>query len=965
MIKRLTLSLVLALAGSAAQALGLAPFVQFQPAKDAVSLTGGIAVDAADEPAVRRAVGDLAADLERVTRKRPAVQQAAAPKGTDLILVGTLGKSALIDALVAAGKLDVSPLKGQWEGWQIAAVAQPLPGVERALVIVGSDRRGTVYGIYELSEQIGVSPWTWWADVPVTQRTALYVPAGTRVQDAPVVRYRGIFLNDEAPALTGWSKEKFGGYNSKFYAHVFELILRLRGNFIWPAMWGSAFFADDAKNGPLAEEYGVVIGTSHHEPLMRAHREWADAGGGPWDYNRNAERLRGFWQGGLAQSRGTERAFTLGMRGDGDEPMSRDANVALLERIVADQRQLIDKEPDAKSAMQVWALYKEVQDYYEKGMRVPDDVTLLWADDNWGNIRRLPTKDERARSGGAGVYYHFDYVGGPRNYKWINVTPVAKVWEQMHLAWQYGATKQWVVNVGDLKPMEVPIDFFLNYAWNPARWPTPDGYLRAWAAREFGAAQAVEIADLVQRTTQANHRRKPELLAPETYSLVNEREAERVVADYRQLATRAKQVRAKLPAAAQDAFFQLIEHPIEAGRIVTELHVTAAQNRLYARQGRTSTNAMAAKARDLFAEDAALTRRYHSFNNGKWNQLMAQTHLGYFFWNEPPLNIMPAVSEVQPRTGADVSVAVEGSEQVADTIPAVFLDRSTSQRKLPALDVNGQRSSFIEVFNRGDRPFTYTARTEQPWLKLHVVDGKAGEPVLLQQRVAVSVDWDAAPTGDSTGYMIVETGGDRAWRLAVPVRKPAAPLPEGFVESRGVVAIEAASHAREVAPPGRQWLRLPGHSRTGDGMTPLPVDVPAPADPKAATMRLEYPVNLSSSGKLTVHTTVAPTLKFQPDWPANGLRFAVSIDDGPLQIVNMHAASGVGDGNREWERNVSNSSSTFQTRHEVSSPGPHVLKFWVLEPGVVLHKMVIDAGGLKPSYLGPQESAYVKGPAAR
>jgi hypothetical protein len=814
-IQRLLAALVLSLAGTAASALGLAPFVQFQPVKNGVSLTGGIAVDAADEPAVRRAVADLQADVERVTRTRPALQATAAPQGQDLILVGTLGKSALIDALVASGKLDVRGLKGQWEGWQIASVARPLPGVERALVIVGSDRRGTVYGVYELSEQIGVSPWTWWADVPVTQRQALYVPAGTRVLDAPVVRYRGIFLNDEAPALTGWSKEKFGGYNSKFYAHVFELILRLRGNFIWPAMWGSAFFADDPKNGALAEEFGVVIGTSHHEPLMRAHREWADAGGGPWDYNRNAERLREFWQGGLAQSRGTERAFTLGMRGDGDEPMSRDANVALLERIVADQRKLIEKEPDAKSAMQVWALYKEVQDYYEKGMRVPDGVTLLWADDNWGNIRRLPTKDERARSGGAGVYYHFDYVGGPRNYKWINVTPVAKVWEQMHLAWQYGATKQWVVNVGDLKPMEIPIDFFLNYAWNPGRWPTPDGFLRAWAARDFGAAQAEALADIVQRTTRANHRRKPELLAPETYSLVNEREAERVVAEYQQLAREAKALRAKLPQGAQDAFFQLVEHPIEAGRIVTELHVTAALNRLYARQGRTSTNAQAAKARDLFADDAALTRRYHELQGGKWNHFMDQTHLGYFFWNEPPLNIMPAVSEVQPRAGAFMGLGIEGTEQPAD---AWGLPKPV---RLPMLDPFSGQKSYFEVFNRGDRPLRYSVQAEQPWLQLSAATGKLGDPVLLQQRIEVSADWAKVPAGESTGMVIVEPEGGPAVRLAVPVRKPVGPLPEGFVESRGVVAIEAASHARQVAPAGRRWMRLPGHSRTGDGMTPL------------------------------------------------------------------------------------------------------------------------------------------------
>jgi len=380
-------------------------------------------------------------------------------------------------------------------------------------------------------------------------------------------------------------------------------------------MWGRAFADDDPENPRLADDYGVVIGTSHHEPMMRAHDEWRRYGHGPWDYSRNAEALRKFWIEGIERVAPYEKIVTLAMRGDGDEPMSEEANVALLERIVADQRRIIAERlnPDVTAVPQVWALYKEVQEYYERGMRVPDDVTLLWCDDNWGNIRRLPTPAERKRSGGAGVYYHFDYVGGPRSYKWLNTVPIPKIWEQMHLAYRYGATRLWIVNVGDIKPMEIPIQFFLDYAWDPERWPAerlPE-YLRLWATREFPPEHAAEIADIVSQYTRFNGRRKPEMLAPDTYSLVDYREAERVVADYRALERRARALYQSLPPVARDAFYELVLHPVEACANLNDLYVTVGQNRLYAVQGRTSTNDLAERARALFRRDAEITREYN------------------------------------------------------------------------------------------------------------------------------------------------------------------------------------------------------------------------------------------------------------------------------------------------------------------------------------------------------------------
>ncbi|MFP5391421.1 MAG: glycosyl hydrolase 115 family protein, partial [Gammaproteobacteria bacterium] len=459
-------ALVVSLAFSqGALALGNQSIVSFDSAR-APGVASGVAlvadgraaaiyVDPQDHAGVLRAAANLQGDIEQVGGVKPALERDTAVQGGDVVIVGTLGKSALIERLVAAGKLDVSGIKGKWEGYLVQTVQRPMPGVERALVVAGADKRGTIYGVYEVSEQIGVSPWNWWADVPAARHARVTVSAPRRIEDAPVVKYRGIFLNDEAPALTNWVKQHYGKYDHRFYGRVFDLILRMKGNYLWPAMWDSAFHDDDPENGRLADEVGVVMGTSHHEPMMRAHKEWTRYGKGPWDYNRNAGVLAQFWTEGVRKTRNFDKLITLGMRGDGDEPMSEESNVALLTRIVADQRAIIGREinPDVTKVPQVWALYKEVQEYYEKGMRVPDDVTLLWCDDNWGNIRRLPTQAERKRAGGAGVYYHFDYVGGPRSYKWLNVTPLPKVWEQMHLAWRHGVDKIWIVNVGDIKPM--------------------------------------------------------------------------------------------------------------------------------------------------------------------------------------------------------------------------------------------------------------------------------------------------------------------------------------------------------------------------------------------------------------------------------------------------------------------------------------------------------------------------------
>jgi len=473
----------------------LESFTSFQnDSKQFALITAGksipLVVDSMDYWGVQRAVNNLQNDIENISGNFPLLLQNTLPRNKQILIIGTAGKNSFINKLIKSGKIKSAEIEGKHEKFILQTILNPFPGIDEALVIVGSDKRGTIYGIYELSKQIGVSPWYYWADVPVVKHQDISIIRGTYTDGEPAVRYRGIFLNDEAPALSGWSKTTFGGFNHQFYEKVFELILRLKGNFLWPAMWGSAFYDDDPQNGELADKMGIVIGTSHHEPMGKAHAEWKKYGSGKWDYSKNDTILRDFWQKGFERQKNFEKVVTLGMRGDGDEPMSEDSNIKLLEKIVTDQRDIIKKISGKKitETPQVWALYKEVQDYYDKGMRVPDDVTLLLCDDNWGNVRKLPEITAKPHKGGYGMYYHFDYVGGPRNYKWINVSQIQRIWEQMNLTYSHGVDRIWIVNVGDLKPMEYPISFFMDMAWNPTQYNAQNlvQHTENWCAEQFG-----------------------------------------------------------------------------------------------------------------------------------------------------------------------------------------------------------------------------------------------------------------------------------------------------------------------------------------------------------------------------------------------------------------------------------------------------------------------------------------------
>ncbi len=603
-------------------------FVVFTPQADAISLKDAtIGYSTQEYEGVKIAIKNLQADFQSVLGKAPLLSEGS---GEVSILVGTIGKNADID------RLKLKDLKGKREKFIITTI-------NNQIVIAGSDKRGTIYGIYELSRQLGVSPWYYWADVPVEKRSEAYIIKGTYTDGEPAVEFRGIFLNDEAPCLTSWVKNTFGtNYGDHhFYEKVFELILRLKGNMMWPAMWGWAFYADDPENGKTADKMGIMMGTSHHEPMARNHQEYARhrKEWGAWNYETNQQKLDQFFREGIERMKGTEDIVTIGMRGDGDEAMSDKADTKLMERIVNNQRKIIKdvtgKAPEKTT--QVWALYKEVQDYYDAGFRVPDDVIMLVCDDNWGNIRRVPINDkERTHKGGWGIYYHVDYVGAPRNTKWLNVTQTQQMFEQLSLAYDFGIQRMWILNVGDLKPMEYPITLFMDMAWNPKEYTqqTITDHTRRFFNSVLGGSLAEEAAAIYNQNCQYMARVTPEMLDAKTYN-VETGEWKQVADEYQRLETRALRLFADIPHEAQDAYRQLILFPVQAMANLYDMYYAQAMNQYLANVGSPDANVWAGRVSACFKRDSLLCSYYNKvMAGGKWDGMMTQKHIGYRTWND-------------------------------------------------------------------------------------------------------------------------------------------------------------------------------------------------------------------------------------------------------------------------------------------------------------------------------------------
>jgi hypothetical protein len=915
-----------------------------------------------DAPVVEIAARAFAGDVERVTRVKPLVSHDA-PSGQLVILAGTIGSSPQIDRLIAEKRIAVGNVARQHEAYTIAVVEKPMPGVRRALVIAGADRRGTAYGIFKLSEKIGVSPWVWWANVAPARRDWIALDAAPIVQGSPSVRYRGIFINDEDWSIRPWAtlKDPTGDIGPATHARIFELLLRLRANYLWPAMHKvTSAFNQVPGNAEMADRYAIVMGTSHAEPMLRNNvGEWNFEQRGEFNYYKNGPQVLDYWRTRVKANHQYENVYTVGMRGLHDSPVVASQgidNVKLLEQIVADQRGLLKEVgKDPAAVPQVFVPYKEVLDVYRKGMKVPGDVTLGWVDDNYGYIRQLSTKAEQQRPGGGGVYYHISYWGAPNDYLWLDTTPPALIGEEMGKAYATNSRRLWVVNVGDIKPGEKGMSYFLDLAYDYEGTAKlgQQGWLKRWAADTFGPEQADAIAALLGDYYRLNFARKPEHMGwsnpeivprPTEFSPVAySDEAGIRLARFKDIDQRAEAIAAKLPPDKRDGFYHLVTYPVRGSALMNAKLLDADRSFLYAHQGRASANLYADSAAEAYRGIKRATATYNATGDGRWANFMHDEPRYQSVFNMPP------VSRVTPLAEPGLGVAVEGSVDAWTQRPTrAFEAAETSLRverwrnkgapvdRLPVFERATDRRYFIDAFNIGGGTLDIAAEPSAPWIRIEREAKPGGD-----QRLWISIDWRKVNGARASGTVTISGAGARR---AITVEAHNVTAPKGMlVEDNGIVAFNAGRYARLQPAAGLGWARAPELGRSGEAIASS-VALPSVGDTSKVPFA-EYRFRTASTGAAKLRTTLLPNFALNAD---TKLRVAVSIDDGPAQVIDAEK--------RKWEDGVERNAATFVTEWNIARAGDHRLRIYALDPRVVVDSIVLDFGGLAKAYMAPPET---------
>ncbi|WP_232381096.1 glycosyl hydrolase 115 family protein [Paenibacillus tianjinensis] len=922
---------------------------------------------------LRRVAGSFAEDINLVTGATPEIITRKEQLGSTAVIAGAVGGNDLIDTLIEAGKLDVTSIRNKRECYIIRLVEQPADGVDQALVIAGSDKRGTIYGIYTLSELIGVSPWVYFADVLPEKKPLLEIPDHllNRASKEPSVKYRGIFLNDDWPSLGSWVTGAFGDFNEDFYDKVFELILRLKGNYLWPAMW-SAEFSLNGKSHPLAnarhaEEYGIVMGTSHHEPLFRAGSEWQKVyeqygTSNLWDFARNRQAITAFWEDGIKRNKDYSNLITLGMRGESDSALegSDRENIELLKDIIRTQKALL-KKYNLEHAPQILAVYKEVEKYWYgsdevEGLKewdVLNDVTILLADDNFGNLRKIPAGEEQQRSAGWGMYYHFDYHGGPHSYEWLNTSPLEKTWEQMCMAFDYGIRDVWIVNVGDLKPMELPISYFLDLAYDFEAWGTgainrTAEYTLRWTRQQFGHITDPEtisgIAQVLSDYTRMNGRRKPEIIRSFTFSLVHYHEARRVLQQAVRLEEAAQKYEKLIPDSHKDTYYQLVYFPAAASANVVKMQIYAGLSQLFAERGSVLANTYAKRVNEAVERDKQLELVYNNgISGGKWRGMMSSAHVGYVNWDAEGWSY-PEAKTIAPVKGSQMIVSVEGTEQ----------GYRSGTASLPEFTNLCRESCGITISNGGDTGFDYEAVSSTEWIRLDKPSGWVEEG----ETIAVSVDCEKIGESASGEITITGAGGTVKVTAAAVWMDVREVPPLTFIETHNVISIEAEHTLRRVAKSGVEWKTIENYGRTLSSVKMYPDGVSF-QQPEHAPY-LEYSVLVTRNGEYSLTSYLAPTNHLSL---TSGLKYAAGFDNGTPVIADALPADyeGGNHDNAAWCQAVMDNIHTMTTRYTLTK-GIHTLRFYGLDAGLVLQKLVLSAVPLPYSYLGPEESFYTGQP---
>jgi hypothetical protein len=915
-------------------------------------------------------VKSFAEDINSITGITPVISTNIEQLNGTVVIAGSIGNNQIIDELITKGIIDVASIENKWECYKIQVIEKPASGIDKALVVVGSDKRGTIYGIYHISELMGVSPWVYWGDVLPVKQSEIVISQNdlNTTSKEPAVKYRGFFMNDEWPSLGSWATGKFGDFNEEFYDKVFQLTLRLKGNFLWPAMW-SAVFSENGKsssiaNAKLADVYGIVMGTSHHEPMFRAGEEWKKINhqygtNKAWNFATNAEAITKFWEDGLLRNKGFESLITLGMRGEQDSALegTEEENIELLKNIIRTQKSLLKKH-GLEDAPQVLTIYKEVEKYWygsdkAEGLRnwdVLDDVIIMLADDNFGNLRTIPTEKERNRKAGWGMYYHFDYHGGPRSYEWVNSTPLEKVWEQMSMAFDYGIQKVWIVNVGDLKPQEFPLSYFIDLGYDFETWGTKginkvEEYTKKWVKQQFGKVVDEEILQGIEQVlsdyTRMNGKRKPEVTFANTYSYINYNEAQRVLTKAIEIENNSKKYYECMPEAYKDAYYQLVYYPAVASANVVKMQIFAGLNKLYYHRNSVLANHYAELVKECIDTDTNMQSYYNNnMADGKWKGMMSSPHIGYTKWS-PDGWTYPEISYITPKDNPCMIVDVEGTEK----------EYISGTASLPIFTNLNKECYSITISNGGASEFDYKIETSADWIKVDKLQGS----ILTGEEIRVSIDWDAITKNTSGLITIFGVGETVKVNVSSEVIDIQGLEPMTFIETHDLIAIEAEHTSNNVTKANVEWKLIENYGRTLSSVKMYPTTVSFNSTEDAPY--LEYRLSVNEACEYTMACYFAPTNNLYLN---SRLRYGVAFDGEKAVIADALPGDYVAgtNGNRSWENAVLDNIHITATTHRLSK-GIHTLRVYGLDAGLVLQKLVLSKEKLPYSYLGPEESFFV------
>ncbi|WP_165732098.1 glycosyl hydrolase 115 family protein [Polaribacter sp. 20A6] len=954
-------------------------------------VTKGVATsilfDKDDAKVVEIASEILSQDILKVSNSKVLLNSGSSK---NVIIAGTIGESKWIDDLISNNKIDVSKVKDKWETYSIQVVNNPTKEIDKALVVVGSDRRATAFGLLEISRMIGVSPWEWWADVTPAKQKEIVLKVETKIYGSPSVKYRGIFLNDEDWGLQRWAALNFepetGDIGPKTYAKVFELVLRLRANTLWPAMHScTAPFYSYPKNKQVADDYAIVVGTSHCEPMLcNINSEWESKKMGEWRYDNNETSIKELFKDRTKETNGFESMYTMGMRGEHDSPMivgedDSDSQMKLLEKVVSDQRNILDLNSgkNKEDVPQIFIPYKEVLTYYQGGMELPEDISLVWTDDNYGYIRQLSTPEEQLRSGGAGIYYHTSYWGRPHDYLWLNSTNPVLMWEEMSKAYEFKSRNLWILNCGDIKPHEYNIELFLDMAWNMENFKESTQvkeHHTNWASREFGNENAEEITALMYNYYQLAFQRRPEFMAwsevePVTKSGKTELtqihyadEVSKRIESYSKLIDKVEDLYTDVAVNRKDAFYQLIYYPVIGASSLNNKWLYKYKNEFVAKQGRKSAISFGQKSLDAFSRIEKETNYYNTkLNKGKWNHIM---NMAPRFL---PVFSKPVVASTSQNNNLSLGLALEGYEmEMNEEIINSYAD------VLPVFNAYTKSTYFIDVFLKGEGTLNWEAKPKADWIKISKTKGTLNNGK-LEERLFVTIDWAKVPVGDNkkeaplghdfqlippsfkVNSAIEFISNNKVQAIGVSVFNPKLKELEnfkGFVEDKGFVSINAEHFSRKKAGKKANWKVLEGVGYSGNVSVALPRTVASEVSISAIKKNspvLEYDFYTFNFGKANVVVQAVPTHAF---YEGKGVRCAVSIDDAEPVIIDFQTFGR----DDEWKQNVLKNATQKQAKQIINKAGKHTLKIWMVDPGVMIDQVLIDLGGKKESYAFPKET---------